>query len=662
MPVINKPLQPHQQEAADFFIKIYKTYNGALCSDEMGLGKSLMALYVAFKITESNQTQPILIVSPLSAQEAWLEQLSKHLDETSFDQFVYKKTADFEKLKKQIQISKKNDKQLIVLVTYGLFSSHQHAIPTSERLGTVVDQWGFQIFDEIHSIKNESSNRTNDILKLVHYKSSSYRLGMSGTPCSNSAQTDLFSICNVLHPTNQSSRTKKVNKRYKDETLCKTIDTFKSYSSLPSIFKKSHYGRKIESISNIHLPAITHTNILSTFQIPDEKEKYQHILKTLDGLHTALYFEKKNNQNKKKIDELTEKMMHKLTQLSVISTHYKIFELKKKVAETAKDTVHKLYAETPISTKETLVINLLKKWWTSKTNERIIVNSRYTTFLDILHAHLLTETKIPADNVFRYDGKMSQSKRTEVLKHWKNKTCSKCLLLMSTTAGNTGITLIEASKMISVDILSAQNPDIGDQVEGRIYRIGQTKDVVFSRLAITGSLDTALGLGGTHKFKREKCEQLLGRMKETTSKPLKKPYWFYELLHNWNGYYPEYCVIPTISQSSGDDAKTKRKPKETADKKKKERNNSLVLYLLKNDMNEMLTRMGKNKIEQLAEKDTQEKYTRTLNKYIKWILNKKNIDPFGGLGIVIKNAKSHTEIDSKIENHEKQHQLLTKKK
>ena len=78
MTVINKRLQPHQQEAADFFIKVYKTYNGALCSDEMGLGKSLMSLYVAFKITESKK-HPILIVSPLSAQSAWREQLAHNI-------------------------------------------------------------------------------------------------------------------------------------------------------------------------------------------------------------------------------------------------------------------------------------------------------------------------------------------------------------------------------------------------------------------------------------------------------------------------------------------------------------------------------------------------------------------------------------------------------
>ena len=165
-------------------------------------------------------------------------------------------------------------------------------------------------------------------------------------------------------------------------------------------------------------------------------------------------------------------------------------------------------------------------------NTPIIINSRSTTVLKILQSHLIR--RFATIQLFSYHGGLSTSKRIDVLNQWE--ACPNGILLLSTKSGSTGMTLTHAHVMISIDALSDPNWSILDQVEARIYRIGQKHKVTLYRLAIIGTVDEVIG-GEIHNFKKEASQQILSNsenQKKVSSVNI--PSIYYKATQKWANY------------------------------------------------------------------------------------------------------------------------------
>ena len=114
--------------------------------------------------------------------------------------------------------------------------------------------------------------------------------------------------------------------------------------------------------------------------------------------------------------------------------------------------------------------------------QKTIVFSQFVSLLDLL--------QVPIDqkgwNCERYDGSMSADARNNAIIRFTDRPNTK-LMLISLKAGNAGLNLVAASRVIILDPF--WNPFIEMQAVDRAYRIGQQKPVEVHRILVEGTVE-----------------------------------------------------------------------------------------------------------------------------------------------------------------------------
>ncbi|KAK8029547.1 hypothetical protein PG993_010838 [Apiospora rasikravindrae] len=150
------------------------------------------------------------------------------------------------------------------------------------------------------------------------------------------------------------------------------------------------------------------------------------------------------------------------------------------------------------SAKIDATMELLRRLRDEKPNEKILVFSLWTSFLDLLEVPL-------HDGKFtyaRYDGSMRPNARDEAVKQFSRRPVSATLgnsagggsqnigtrvLLVSLTAGNAGLNLTAASQVVVLEPF--WNPFVEDQAVDRAHRIGQGLPVTVHRVLVAGTIE-----------------------------------------------------------------------------------------------------------------------------------------------------------------------------
>lgn len=132
------------------------------------------------------------------------------------------------------------------------------------------------------------------------------------------------------------------------------------------------------------------------------------------------------------------------------------------------------------SAKTTKCVELLEKF--QSEGQKTIIFSQFVSLLDLL--------QVPIDDknwkCLRYDGGMSADARN----HAVNKFCDSRdhnIMLISLKAGNAGLNLVAASRVIILDPF--WNPYIEMQAVDRAYRIGQQRPVQVHRILVKGTVE-----------------------------------------------------------------------------------------------------------------------------------------------------------------------------
>ncbi|KAF4452228.1 hypothetical protein F53441_4888 [Fusarium austroafricanum] len=124
--------------------------------------------------------------------------------------------------------------------------------------------------------------------------------------------------------------------------------------------------------------------------------------------------------------------------------------------------------------KVTECMNLIKQ--IEETGEKTIIFSQWTLLLDLLQVAMSHERMAKPE---RYDGSMSATHRNIAAQNFRNREDTK-VMLVSLRAGNAGLNLTAASRVIIMDPF--WNPYIEMQAVDRAYRIGQQKEVKVYRI------------------------------------------------------------------------------------------------------------------------------------------------------------------------------------
>ncbi|KAI0161836.1 SNF2 family N-terminal domain-containing protein [Hypoxylon sp. FL1284] len=134
------------------------------------------------------------------------------------------------------------------------------------------------------------------------------------------------------------------------------------------------------------------------------------------------------------------------------------------------------------SAKIEMVMELLEDIRKNHAGEKVLIFSLWTSFLDLL--------EIPVhDAAFRYtryDGTMAPAARDAAVKAFMERPDMQ-LMMISLTAGNTGLNLTAASHVIILEPF--WNPFVEDQAIDRAHRIGQKNGVTVHRLLIENTVE-----------------------------------------------------------------------------------------------------------------------------------------------------------------------------
>lgn len=136
------------------------------------------------------------------------------------------------------------------------------------------------------------------------------------------------------------------------------------------------------------------------------------------------------------------------------------------------------------SSKLNALLNHLRIIRDTTPNEKVVVFSQFSSYLDIMERELQLENGL---RVFKFHGGLSMEKRTEILKKFKEPRQGITVLLLSLKAGGVGLNLTEASKAFMCD--PWWSPGVEDQAIDRIHRIGQNNSVKVVRFIMEGSIE-----------------------------------------------------------------------------------------------------------------------------------------------------------------------------
>ena len=117
------------------------------------------------------------------------------------------------------------------------------------------------------------------------------------------------------------------------------------------------------------------------------------------------------------------------------------------------------------------------------TGEKTIIFSQWTSLLDLLETQLKYKLKLP---FCRYTGAMSRVQRDDAVIDFTENPATK-VMLVSLRAGNAGLNLVAASRIIIMDPF--WNPYIEMQAVDRAHRIGQQNPVQVHRILVKGTVE-----------------------------------------------------------------------------------------------------------------------------------------------------------------------------
>jgi SNF2 family DNA or RNA helicase len=465
-------LKPHQETAHLFFDKALRAHKSALCSDAMGLGKTVTAFALACSRCPAKNAI-VLVMLPKAPKGEWIGQIGRHFDPNTvhmlnFEGAAKKRTAE---LQTAIDAAKEDKVMLFVLCTFGIVCT---SVPVLNS-----HTWDFIIMDECQKVTNVNT-KVSKAVSNVTGTAKCPLLGLSGTPVANSALRDMAGLAKSLYPN--------VPKMHDPDTI----------SECRSLLRQTHMGRAISDVKELALPEKTVIPKTIAFKVAGEVEAYDTAIQRMHKAYQQWQFAMRQQNSGER--EWRRKIYEgALQQVRGTATHLDLTAVR--LGEMSVETAR-------TSSKELYIFHLLRKIRRhdkhDKTQTPLIITSCSTTVLSILEYHLQQE--FSDMELFSYTGKLSTQQRLEILAAWE--ACPNGVLLLSTNAGSTGMTLTHATVMIGMDTLAHPNWAVMEQVEARIFRIGQTKPVTLYRLATTGTIDTVVG-GTVHAAKKAASMALL---------------------------------------------------------------------------------------------------------------------------------------------------------
>ncbi len=449
---LHATLRPYQYDGAKWLVKHYKNNMGACLADDMGLGKTLQALTLLCHVKETlgdeivSSHKSILQLSlfdTYNTQRRALQTLIVVPASLIFNwEREIKKFAPSLMVKAHSGTDRTKDYKGLVHFDI-ILTSYPIALKDYKLLECITFE--YIIIDEAHYIKNRDSK----IFKALNTFKAKNKISLSGTPIENSL-ADLWSQMQFINPDILLSYTQ-FKKMYQDP-----IEKEKDEKAIQELKKMLH-------------PFIlrrTKKEVLT--DLPESEEQIYYC--TMDDDQRSLVEAEKSkarNTLLNAIEEVTQNKIHvfnALMRLRQLANHPRLVDEDSSISSCKYEEV--------TNTIDTLV----------KGDNKVLIFSTFLGQLDIYRSYLET-------NKIGYSmltGASNAKQRAKAVDDFQNNEDCR-VMLISITAGNTGLNLTAANYVILLD--PWWNPFIEEQAKGRAHRIGQLREVTFIKFITKDTIE-----------------------------------------------------------------------------------------------------------------------------------------------------------------------------
>ena len=487
----NRKLKEHQKEAVKFLLSRKR----CILADDMGLGKS-MSLSVA--AIEGN-FDAVLIICPASLKTNWKKELMWYVpdkDITIIESYLDKNKTELEKylgykegksglsvaeLQKEAKETGKWEENRFVIVNYDILGEFYEIPPTRSKeniekayqnsplLQYISNKKALVIVDESHRLSNTTSDRYKIIKDLIKRGNPDSIFLATGTPITNNPQ-NYFNLLQLIGDPVANDR-----KYY-----------LKRYCAASEIPRDGNERAKRDAISK---KFIANRGKANWYELTDaEKDELHEIVKKSVRMLTI-------PNGEANLDELKDR-----------TSHIYLRRVKEDLNDLPKKTVHELFYD--LDMQQIMEYNRLWDEYeaaqlqadpTKEINKELLEGAIYRKYLSnqmvpntikladsfiekgekvviacCYDEELYTMKDYYGDKCVIYNGKISAKDKDKNIERFTNDP-NVMVFIGNIQAAGVGITLLSSRTLIFNNISFVPGDNL--QMQDRIYRIGQTRDV-----------------------------------------------------------------------------------------------------------------------------------------------------------------------------------------
>ncbi|MGN0096726.1 MAG: DEAD/DEAH box helicase [Corynebacterium sp.] len=440
---VRTPLRDHQRRGLNWLVWMYRHRIGAILADDMGLGKTLQVLsLLAWEREAGDCDGPTLVVAPTSVLDTWQSEVRRHVPTlTVLVDHGAKKVAGTGFVEK----AQSSD---IVLTTYGTVSRNP------DRYSGLV--WGRVVVDEAQNIKNPGTAQS----RAVRAIRAGHHLALTGTPVENRL-AELHSILDFCNPGILGSAQAFQNR------LAIPIERYEDGDSLDRLRRlvEPFILRRVKNDESMGLNLPEKREVVDTVRLTEEQ---------------AALYEAYTKSLEQRIAEAEGKGRSGI----ILGALVRIKQICNHPAHFSGDGSGLLKNGRHRSKKVERLFEIIED--ALARDRKVLVFTQFPSFGEMLVPELRRHFGALDEGVPVLHGGLSRSARSAMVDDFQSDGGPKVMIL-STRAGGTGITLTRASVVVHID--RWWNPAVEDQATARAYRIGQGRDVTVHKLVTTGTLD-----------------------------------------------------------------------------------------------------------------------------------------------------------------------------
>ena len=425
--LIKAKLYPYQKEGICFAAEAGK----CLIADDMGLGKTIQALATSELLKKELGIGSVIIICPTSLKYQWKNEIEKF---TESSVLVIEGLID------------KREEQYEQDAFYKIVSYH-----------TAVRDIGYMnavhpdliILDEAQRIKNYKTKISQGIKKLR----SSYKIILTGTPLENKLE-ELYSIVQFIDPFKLGPFHRFLNEHRILGENGKVVG-YQNLNEVGKVLSDIMIRRKKQDVL-LQLPERMDKllTVPMTTRQQELHDEFKQSVTMIINKWKRLGFLKENDR---------QRLMILLNMMRMVC-----------------DSTYIIDQETRNDTKIDEVMNILDEFF-SEGDEKVVIFSQWERMTRLI-AKELESRRI----WFEYlHGGVPSAKREVLFQNFNNE--KDCKVFLSTDAGGVGLNLQSASLLINLDI--PWNPAVLEQRIGRIYRLGQKRNISIINMVSVNSIE-----------------------------------------------------------------------------------------------------------------------------------------------------------------------------